>query len=100
MAHKRERPAAGDTARGASVQQGSGNDPEYNPAAAPEQPRRRSAELAAHDVYDGRQRLGAVVERQSGQWEAAPASGPSLGLLTSAEAATRAVLAHARGGRP
>jgi hypothetical protein len=56
------------------------------------QPRERSPELAAFDIYDGQVFLGSVVERASGQYEAAPARGASLGLYTSREAAAHAVV--------
>jgi hypothetical protein len=56
------------------------------------QPRERSPELAAFDIYDGQTFLGSVVERVNGQYEAAPARGASLGLFTSREAAAHAVV--------
>jgi hypothetical protein len=58
--------------------------------------RERSPELPATDVYDGQRRVGAVVERANGQFEAAPASGPSLGLYTSQAAAVHAILTARR----
>jgi hypothetical protein len=58
--------------------------------------RERSPELAATDVYDGQRRIGAVVERANGQFEAAPVSGPSLGLFNSMPAAVHAILSARR----
>ena len=58
--------------------------------------RERSSELAATDVYDGQRRVGAVVERANGQFEAALVRGPSLGLYTSLPAAVHAILSARR----
>jgi hypothetical protein len=58
--------------------------------------RQRSPELPAVEIYDGQQRVGAVVERANGQFEAAPVSGPSLGLFNSMPAAVHAILSARR----
>jgi hypothetical protein len=47
-------------------------------------------------VYDGQRRIGAVVERANGQFEASPDGGPSLGLFTSMPAAVHAILSARR----
>lgn len=54
--------------------------------------RHRSPEIASQAIYDGRQHVGDVIERQSGQYEAALANGRSLGLYNGAEAAAHAIL--------
>lgn len=59
-------------------------------------PAERSPELAAIDVYDGTTRLGSICERSNGQYEAAPAEGPSLGMFAGRAAAMHAVIARAK----
>lgn len=64
----------------------------------PRSERNRSSEFSAIDVCDGRERLGSVIERGNG-FEAAPASGASLGVFPSVQAATNAILTARRSVR-
>ena len=59
--------------------------------------RQASPEIAATAVYDGRNYVGSLVERPSGQVEACPAAGGSLGLFNSPQAAAHALLAARTG---
>lgn len=99
MAQKREPPAGVTRAARHADHAGAAISTDHSHPAESGQARRYSAELHAVAIYDGRRLLGHVCERSNGQHEAAPASGPSLGLFNGHEAAVRAILAHARGGR-
>ena len=53
-------------------------------------------ELASTAVYDGRQCVGYLVETASGQVEAFPTTGDSLGRYNNAQAAAHALLVLTR----
>lgn len=54
--------------------------------------RARSPELAATDVYNGQIWVGSISQLGRNQYEAAPASGGSLGIFSSSQAAMQALL--------
>jgi hypothetical protein len=60
--------------------------------------RLRHVEAIERELYDGREYIGSLIERPSGQVEACPAAGGSLGLYNGPAAAAKALLAARRGG--